>query len=144
MPDEEPKIIIDESWKDRVQREKEEARQKVETEPAPAAEAPAEPGEQQASFVTLMSALVTETMLALGLIAQRDANEVYIDLEHAKFMIDTLIVLRTKTAGNLTPEEEGGLKEAITRLQSYYVAMVQHLQEQEMQRAGINLQDLQK
>ena len=143
MPDEEPKIIVDESWKDRVQREKEEARLKVETEPAPA-EAPEEPGEQQASFVTLMSALVTETMLALGLIAQRDANEVYIDLEHAKFMIDTLIVLRTKTAGNLSPEEEGGLKEAITRLQSYYVAMVQHLQEQEMQRAGINLQDLRK
>jgi len=139
MPDEGPKIIIDEGWKERVQREKEQTVQ--EPDVAPQAEETEEGGPRKASFDTLLGAMVTEAMFSLGLIAPNGNNEVMIDLDHAQFMIDTLIVLRDKTAGNLTAEEEGALKESIARLQNYYVAIMQYLQEQEMQRAGINLQD---
>lgn len=143
MSDEGSKIFIDESWKERVQREQEEARQKqAEAPPQKAEEEIVE--EYQASFEMLVRSLMAETMMALGMIAPQDANEVMVDLERAKFSIDMLEVLRKKTAGNLTPEEEGMLKEGITRLQSYYMALVQHLQEQEMQRAGINLQDFRR
>jgi len=144
MPDDEPKIIIDEDWKSQVQREKEEAAEKAqEAEPAEqAAEADQAVAAEEASFSGLVSTLAAQAMFALGVIAPRDAKEVTVNLDQAKYLIDTLQVLRDKTAGNLTPEEEGGLKEALAELQRLYVGRVQQIQEQAMRQAGINPQEL--
>ncbi len=136
----EPKIFIDEDWKSQVQREKEQARQVTESGEV---ETPAEPDEglrpDEATFATLVQSLATQCAFALGLIAQRDAQQVMVDVVEAKFCIDTLIMLRVKTKGNLTPEEEGLLTNTVGELQQIYVVRAQQVQEAALKQAGIDL-----
>jgi len=138
MADEEPKIIIDEDWKAQVQREKDEA--DVPAEDAPVAGAEAE--EPPANFVALVSSLATQCMFALGLIQQQEGGQVMVDIQGAKFLIDLLIVLRDKTEGNLEPDEEGAITEAISELQRAYVVRAQQVQEASMKEAGIDMTNL--
>lgn len=142
----EPKIIVDEGWKARAQREKEEARKKAEEVQAQQPEAVdaedadmEEDGQAQApTFLTLISSLTAQAMMALGVLVPRDAKQVYIDLDGAKFSIDLLMMLREKTKGNLTPQEEGRMTATIAELQQVYVARVQQVQESQMQGTGID------
>jgi len=134
--DDKPKIIIDEDWKNQVQREKEEARKKSEEAPKP--EEKAAPEAEEASFEGLVSGLAMQAMIALGVLAPRDAKEVMIDLRGAKYVIDLLIVLRDKTKGNLTPEEQGYLAESLADLQQTYVLRSQQLQEAALRQAGVD------
>jgi hypothetical protein len=134
--DDKPKIIIDEGWKNQVQREKEEARKKAEE--APKEEEQAAPEAEEASFEGLVSGLAMQAMMALGVLAPRDAKEVMIDLRGAKYVIDLLIVLRDKTKGNLTPEEQGYLAESLADLQQTFVLRSQQLQEAALRQAGID------
>ncbi len=133
MSDDNSKIIIDEDWKTRVQREKEEAANAPEEPEAEAAEAP-----EAASFSGLVSGLTMQGMMALGVMAPRDAKEVMVDLDQAKYIIDTLMILREKTKGNLTPEEQGLLTQTLSELQQGFVVRSQQLQEAALRRAGIN------
>jgi hypothetical protein len=140
----EPKIFIDEDWKAQVQREKEEAQHPPgpETPEGEADEAVAPAGEP--SFAGLLQSLAAQCAYALGLIAQRDAKQVVVDIVEAKYCIDTLMMLRTKTKGNLTPEEEGLLTSMIAELQQVYVVRAQQVQETELKKAGIDLGNLGK
>lgn len=139
----EAKILIDEDWKAQVQREREAAHKDIE-EPQAAAgdvEGQAEeghPGMPPASFDTLVASLATEAMLALGLIVPPGQDQVYIDLDSAKFNIDLLEVLREKTKGNLDPTEEGNLTQAVAQMQQAYVARMQQYQEMALRQAGID------
>lgn len=140
MADEEkPKIIIDEDWKARVEREKEEARKAVEEkadhEPAPEERAAPQP----ASFEGLVSSLAMQAMVSLGVLVPRDTKEVMVDLAGAKYLIDTLIMLREKTKENLSPEETGYLAETLADLQQTFVLRSQQLQEAALRNAGVNL-----
>lgn len=135
--DEKQKIIIDEDWKTQVQREKEEALKRAEEAPKEEAAPPAEA--EEASFEGLLSGLAMQAMMALGVLAPRDAKEVTVDLRGAKYVIDLLIVLRDKTKGNLTPEEQGYLAESLADLQQTYVLRSQQLQEAALRQAGIDL-----
>ncbi|NUM52532.1 MAG: DUF1844 domain-containing protein [Candidatus Hydrogenedentes bacterium] len=141
----EPKIFIDEDWKAQVQREKEEAQKKAGSE-APEGDA-GDAGSDGApagepSFAGLLQSLAAQCAYALGLIAQRDAKQVMVDIVEAKYCIDTLMMLRTKTKGNLTPEEEGLLANMIAELQQFYVVRAQQVQEAELKKAGIDLGNL--
>ena len=139
MPDEKPEIFIDEGWKARVQREKEEARKTADQAEKPAAEGPgpAQPeGEAEASFLGLVNSLAAQTMFALGVIAPQGAKEVVVDIGQAKYLVDTLMVLREKTKGNLSPEEQGALGQAIAELQRVYVVRAQQAQESVLRNAG--------
>ncbi len=138
MPDEEePKIIVDEDWKARVEREREEARKTEETKKAEGPEA--EPAREEApSFDGLVSSLTMQAMISLGVIAPRDAKEVTVDLGTAKYLIDSLMVLRDKTKGNLTPEEEGYLAQSLADLQQAYVVRSQQVHEAALRGTGIN------
>jgi hypothetical protein len=136
----EPKIFVDEDWKAQVQREREAAAQ------APAvaadAEAPAVEGEEApepASFMGLVSTLATQCMFALGLIAQPGVKQVMVDLDQAQYLLDTMDMLYTKTAGNLSPEEDGGLKQAMAELGEIYIARVQQFQEETIRTGGADL-----
>ena len=62
-----------------------------------------------------------------------------VNLPQAKEIIDLLSVLEEKTKGNLTPEEEGSLKQAISELGEVYIARVQQFQEETIRQAGQNL-----
>ena len=63
--------------------------------------------------------MLTDTM-ALGLAAEEGQKQVYVDLGAARHLIDTLIVLRDKTKGNLTADEDANLSEAIAELQRVF------------------------
>ncbi len=167
----EPKIFIDEDWKARAQREKEELQKRVEAEaaartavpavpaiPDAAGEAvPAEPGfdapapneedmgeeeAYEANFDALLSSLATQTMFALGVVPQQDGGQVMINLDQAKFTIDILAMLHEKTKGNLTAEEQAALDGTLAELQRLFVARVRQFEEQAMRQAGIDRNNL--
>ncbi len=158
MADEERKIIIDEGWKAQVQREKEQARQKAEspeaappqaesaTEGAPVSGEPqqGEPEGEESLFMGLLTSLATQAMYALGMVAEPNQKQVMVDLGHAKFVVDTLLMLREKTEGRLTPAEQGHLSEVVGELQRIYVYRAQQVQEQALRQAGIKPGDLGK
>lgn len=162
MADEERKIFIDEDWKARAQREKEEARRLAEAEKEkasqPRAEAQTPPagsgvapggaeadelaGDEGPSFLALVSSLATQTMFALGVLVPRGSQQVYVNLDEARFTLDLLAILREKTKGNLTPEEDGQLTATLAELQEVYVARVQQAQEHAMRQAGVDPRNL--
>ena len=172
----EPKIFIDEDWKARAQREKEELQKRVEAEAAartaapavpsaPAAaptdladgEFPSEPGMDdagmtgegmegeepyEANFDALLSSLATQTMFALGVIPQQGGGQVMVNLDQAKFSIDIMAMLREKTKGNLTAEEQAALDGTLAELQRLFVARVRQFEEQAMRQSGIDPNNL--
>lgn len=146
MADEEPKIFIDEDWKAQVQREKEKALSEAAQKETPADQpAEGEPGEEPESlFQVLVTSLAAQAMYALGMVAPPDSQQVMVDLGQAKFVVDSLIMLREKTEGHLTPAEQGHLAEILGELQRIYVYRAQQVQEAQMRQAGINPGDFGK
>ncbi|MFP4171324.1 MAG: DUF1844 domain-containing protein [Candidatus Hydrogenedentota bacterium] len=154
MSDEERKIITDEDWKARVQREKEEAQRKAEAEKAQAsgegetkssgpASEEAQGGESGDLFMSLVGSLVTQAMYALGMVQQQEGQEqVQVDITTSKQLIDMLIMLRTKTQGNLTSDQSSQLNEAISELQRVFVARQKQVQEAKLRQSGVNPDDL--
>ena len=147
MSDEqEPKIFIDEDWKAQVQREKQEAAKKAaeqpEQEQAPGAgPGPAQgmPGQEKVTFSTIVSVFSMQAMLALGLFPEQQQEEnVMVDLVGAKHLIDMMMVLRDKTKGNLSAEEQGLLTQTISEMQQAYVVRSQQLHESTLRSAGID------
>ena len=131
---EEPKIIIDEGWKAQVEREREEA-QHVPEEPAEPVDELAEAG--LTLFDYLVSTLAAQTMMSLGLVAEEGQEKVVVDLGTAHHLIDSLMMLKDKTAGNLTEDEDKNLNEAISELQRVFAARAQQAQ-QAQQTQGID------
>lgn len=124
MADDEKKIIIDEDWKAQVEREKREAEaQKT------APELREEHQENLSLFDNLVASIAAQALMALGLVAQEEQVEVYVDLNAARHMIDTLMMLREKTAGNRSDEESRNLDEAISELQRVFAVRVQQAQQ---------------
>ncbi len=125
-----PKIIVDEDWKGQVQAEKENLRQAGSAQETTARQ----PGEQlpipEASFSTLAMTLVTQATYALGQAGAPEGQDVPVDLDMAKHIIDTLAVLEEKTKGNLTPEESGLLNEYLYQLRMLFVAVQTQVKQQ--------------
>ncbi len=126
MADEEsPRIIIDEDWKSRVEREREEARKGRQEG------ARSKPEDEKAAspFDGLVGYMASHAMAAMGMMAPADAEKVPVNLGVAQFVINSLMALRDKTKGNLTPEEEGNLTEMLANLQRAFVACSQAVHE---------------
>ena len=140
MSDEEKKIIIDEDWKAQVEAEKQAAAHKPDAPAADASEPPAQagggsapptdaggsPGDDPemppASIGMLMSSLATEALVSLGQFPHPATGEVVVRRNQAKYLIDTLAMLKEKTAGNLTPEEAIALDDVVHQLRMAFVA----------------------
>lgn len=153
------RVVVDEDWKARVQREKEEARLKaIGTDPSKpvqpsealpenasvSASVPAadmSPQEVNPLFEGLINMLATQAMYCLGLLGPQ-GGPVQVNLEQAKETIDIIIMLRDKTKGNLVPDEAAVVQETIAELQRLFAARVQQAQAQAMQQAGINPNNL--
>ncbi len=114
----EPKIIVDEDFKEQVEREKEEARRKAAAkhldEGAEHASLP------PASFESLVALLGTQAMAYLGVAPTEEAN-LQINLPLARFHIDLLELLQEKTRMNLTGIESDALKNWLFQLRMLYV-----------------------
>jgi len=113
-----PKIIVDDNWKEQVQREKEQLEQQ-----------PAEPKDQphghqlpEASFSFIVTSFATQALSALGYVPNPVTGKSEPDRDLAKHLIDSLGVLEDKTVGNLTEDEGGLLKETLHQLRMAYVS----------------------
>lgn len=124
MPDEK-KIIIDEDWKSQVQAEKELA---AKGKPAVAAGEEAGPTEMgdvempPASLEMLLTTLATEALVALGQVPHPATGETHVHRNQAQYLLDTIDVLRTKTKGNLTPEEQELIDSLLHQLRMVFIA----------------------
>ena len=148
MSEEASKIIIDEGWKAQVQREREQAVQPAENS---AVESPAvdeampegtDPDEQPASFPALVGSLATQTMYTLGLVADPNGGQVMVNLDAARYTLDILEILEAKTAGNLDQEEQEMLTQTRSELEQVFGVRVQQFEEQALQQAGVDLNNI--
>ncbi len=108
------KIIVDEDWKASVQEEKEKDTVKQ----------PAQETKQQipeASFNLFISRLATQTLINLGEMASPFNKKKELDLDQAKFTLDTLQIIKDKTEGNLTDDETKYLDTLLYDLRMRYV-----------------------
>ncbi len=101
---------IDQSWKEGVQKEKEALKKEGKF-------IPPEP-----DFQFFVSTLSLQASIALGNMANPVNNKTEQDLTQAKFLIDTLGMLKEKTSGNLTPEEEALLDNLLYELRMQYLS----------------------
>ena len=130
-----PKIFIDDDWKAQAEAEKKRISDEVEkSTPAAGAAAPgvAAPGAgprelPDASFQTLVGTLATQIMMALGGMQDRRTGQRVVDLDLAKFHIDTLRVLEDKTKGNLSEEEKQMLDQVLYETRMHYVQIAQQV-----------------
>jgi len=120
----EKKIIIDEDWKSQVQAEKEAAdKEAAAPQPAKSAVPAGEPQMPAASLEMLVTTLVTEAMISLGQIAHPHTGETIFQPQQAKYLIDTIEVLREKTQGNVTPNETQMMDQLLHQLRMAYVQL---------------------
>ena len=122
------KIIIDEDWKSRVEAEKEEANktQPKSTPQAASSDAP-ELGDMgdvpmpPASLELLLTMLATEALVALGQVPHPLTQRVHIHRNQAQYLIDMIDVLRQKTKGNLTPDEQQLIEAILHQLRMAFI-----------------------
>jgi hypothetical protein len=127
---------VDESWKDSVAQEKEKQRDEAKTSPQQQQDSSrsganrrgqqAEPkatAETEINFLNYVTSLAYQTMIFLGEIPNPMADrQIEVNLQQAKLLIDTLVLIREKTKGNLNKDEEDLLNSAVYELQVKYVA----------------------
>lgn len=75
----------------------------------------------EASFSMLLMSIASSAAMALGLTPDPSTGTVQKDKNLARFNIDLLVVLKEKTKGNLSKEEEQFLNSLITDLQLKFV-----------------------
>ena len=106
---------VDESWKQSVEKEKLEPKQKGEfTPPEP-------------DFKFFITTLTLQASIALGHMANPATQKVEKDSVQAKFIIDTLDLLKEKTKNNLTKEETENLDGILYELSLQYIEKTKKL-----------------
>lgn len=119
---------IDESWKEKAEAQKEKPQPPEEKPQAPqdkAAEQSGSPEDYQVDFTGYVTSLGFQAMIFLGEIPHPVTNKTEKNLKQAKFLIDTMVLLRDKTKGNLTEQEQAILDAAVYELQMKYVEISQ-------------------
>jgi hypothetical protein len=114
-----PRIIIDSDWKEQAEREKEQLAAKAEKAKPAAREMP------QPDFLQHCASLATQALVFLGAIIHPLSGKPEFDPEQARYLIDTLDMLRTKTKGNLDQEEATALDEMLQELKMAWVQLTQ-------------------
>jgi len=75
----------------------------------------------EVSFIGFVSGLYAQTLIQMGLVADPVSGKPEIDLPNAKFTIDTIEVLKEKTTGNLTEEEQSALDKMLYEMRMAYI-----------------------
>jgi len=104
---------IDESWKETVEKEKDTLKEKGEF-------LPPEP-----DFNFFVTTLALQASISLGVVANPANNEKEENPTQAKFIIDTLGMLKEKTKGNLSKEEAELLENVLYELRTHYLSKTQ-------------------
>jgi len=107
---EEERKNIDESWKEAMAKEKETVKEEGKfTPPEP-------------DFNFFITTLALQASIALGQVPNPGTNKTEEDQTQAKFLIDTLGMLKEKTKGNLTTDEANLLENILYELRMQYIA----------------------
>lgn len=99
---------VDENWKSQIEKEKANASSQQETYHEP-------------SFKIFLSSLSMQAMIAAGKLENPLTKKIEKNLEQARYLIDTIGILKEKTKGNLTKEEENLLDESLFSLRMMYI-----------------------
>ncbi len=121
------KIVVDDDWKTQARADKEKLAAEQARQGADGGQEP-QGGAQHfppADFTTLVAMTATQAQFALGLMPDPQTGRRHVNLDMAKFQIDTLKVLEDKTAGNLDERERTLLDSTLYELRTQYVAVVQ-------------------
>lgn len=138
-----PKLIIDDDWKSQAQAEKEKLAQVESAKSSTGASggspggAPAEGELPPADFRSLVGMLVTQAIMYLGGVADRKTGHPIFDPEAARFYIELLGTLETKTKGNLTEDEVRDLAGSLHELRLRYVELSDAVARQAAGSAGV-------
>ena len=133
----EPEKKVDRSWKERIEREREdEPAQPPPPSPKPDQEPAAAPPEEEdraapdahadlgpATFQALVTQLAMQTMFSLGLVQTQDGHTPEPDLDQSRYLIDLVGLLEEKTAGNLNEEEQKLLTNTLHDLRMAYLSV---------------------
>ena len=108
----ENKKDVDESWKEQVEKERGKENLKKETTFIP----------PQPDFSFFITTLSLQAAIALGNVPNPATNKTEEDLTQAKFLIDTLDILKEKTTGNLNSDEASLLENLLYELRVQYIS----------------------
>jgi len=72
-------------------------------------------------FNLFISGLIAEGMISLGVFQNPVTGKFDKNVEHASYIIDTLDMLKGKTSGNLTDEENRNIEQGLYQLRMMYV-----------------------
>ena len=106
----EDKKNIDETWKETVEKEKETLQKDGKVMPP------------TPDFNFFITTLALQASIALGQIPNPVTNKKEEDFNQAKFLIDTLGMLKEKTKGNLTGDETELLENLLYELRMQYIS----------------------
>jgi len=105
--------FIDESWKEQTEKEKEILGDETHD--------PDDVAGVEVNFLNYLMSLGFQAMVFLGEVPNPTTDKQEKNLPQAKLLIDTLVMLRDKTKGNLNPQEENFLNAAVYELEMKYV-----------------------
>jgi hypothetical protein len=80
---------------------------------------------RQPDLQGILMMFATSALISLGETADPGGHEPRVDLEHAREAIDALLVLRDKTSGNRTEQEDRLLQELVYDLQIRFVRVAE-------------------
>lgn len=115
---------VDEEWKKQAVAEKEELAKKPDT---PQKEDPTDEPDtpenfHEAQFATFLSGLATQVLMGLGEVDNPVTGEKEKNLAQAKYTIDLLQLLKQKTEGNLSEDENKYFDSLLYDVRMRYVA----------------------
>jgi len=103
----------DEAWKESAVKEKEALKKEGKFMPP------------EPDFNFFVTTLALQAAIALGNVANPVTNQKEEDLTQAKFLVDTLGMLKDKTKGNLSKEEGDFLDNLLYELRTQYISKIQ-------------------
>lgn len=145
---------VDESWKEQASEEKDKLasavnREEQSSEPPQAQtegrssedsskveSGPEQGHEVEVNFLNYVTSLGFQAMIFMGEIPNPVTNKVEKNLTQAKFLIDTLSMLKEKTSGNLDDQEKDLLENSVYELQLRYVQHVEQRTASEEEKAA--------
>ena len=108
--DGEPQKKVDEAWKEASAKENIVGAENISQEIP------------EVTFGLFMSGLLMEALISLGDVEHPITKKKELNAQHAKFIIETLAMLKDKTKNNLSKEEDGSLESVLYDLRMRFVS----------------------
>jgi len=103
---------VDQEWKEQIEKQKQEAPREDPHQEAPEA----------ADFSFFVTSLAMQAAISLGQLPNPVSQKLEENLGHAKLIIDTMGMLKDKTQGNLSVDEDSLIDNLLYELRTQYLA----------------------